>query len=151
MSGSVNRVIIIGTVGRDPEIRSMQNGDRVANLSVAVNERWTDKASGERKERTEWVRVVIMNDRIAETAEKYVKKGSLIHIEGKLQTRKWTDQKGVEKYNTEVIVSKFDGGLTLLGGGEKHEREPTGGGQSHERHTSQGQKFDLDDMDGISF
>lgn len=123
MTGSVNRVIIIGTVGRDPEIRTTNSGDRIANLSVATSERWKDQ-SGERKERTEWHKVVIMNDRIADVAEKYVKKGSLIHIEGKLQTRKWTDQQGVEKYSTEVVVGRFDGSLTLLGGGDKQSRQP---------------------------
>lgn len=124
MTGSVNRVIIVGTVGRDPEIRTTNSGDRIANLSVATSERWKDK-SGDPQSRTEWHRIVIMNDRIADVAEKYVKKGSLIHIEGKLQTRKWTDQQGVEKYSTEVVVGRFDGSLTLLGGGDKQERQPS--------------------------
>ena len=116
MAGSVNKVIIIGNLGRDPEIRSMPNGDRVANLSVATSESWKDKSSGERKEKTEWHRVTIFNDNIVKVVESYVKKGSTVYIEGALQTRKWTDQAGVEKYSTEIVVSRFKGELTMLGG-----------------------------------
>ena len=116
MSGSVNKVIIVGNLGRDPEIRSMPNGDRIANLSIATSETWRDKSSGERKEKTEWRRVVIFNDNIVKVVENYVKKGSTVYIEGALQTRKWTDKDGVEKYSTEVVVGKFNGQLTMLGG-----------------------------------
>ncbi len=116
MAGSVNKVILIGNLGRDPEIRSMPNGDRIANLSIATSEQWRDKASGERKEKTEWHRVVIFNDNIVKVVENYVKKGSTVYIEGALQTRKWTDQQGVEKYSTEIVVGRFKGELTMLGG-----------------------------------
>lgn len=113
--GSVNKVILVGNLGRDPEIRSMPNGDRIANLSIATSETWRDKSSGERKEKTEWHRVVIFNDNIVKVVENYVKKGSTVYIEGALQTRKWTDQQGVEKYSTEIVVSRFKGELTMLG------------------------------------
>ena len=116
MAGSVNKVILVGNLGRDPEIRSMPNGDRIANLSIATSETWRDKSSGERKEKTEWHRVVIFNDNIVKVVENYVKKGSTVYIEGALQTRKWTDKDGVEKYSTEIVVGKFKGELTMLGG-----------------------------------
>lgn len=116
--GSLNRVILIGSLGRDPEIRSMTNGDRVANLSLATSETWRDKSSGEKKEKTEWHRITIMNDNIVKVVENYAKKGSTLAIEGSLQTRKWTDKDGVEKYTTEVMVGRFNGSLTLLGGKE---------------------------------
>jgi single-strand DNA-binding protein len=130
MAGSVNKVILVGNLGRDPEIRSTQDGTRVANLSVATSESWRDKNSGERRERTEWHRVVIFNDRLVEIAERYLKKGSKIYIEGALQTRKWTDQSGQEKYTTEVVLQKFRGELTMLdgrGGGGAGESEDAGG------------------------
>ena len=116
MAGSVNKVILVGNLGRDPEIRSMPNGDRIANLSIATSETWRDKSSGERKEKTEWHRVAIFNDNIVKVVENYVKKGSTVYIEGAMQTRKWTDKDGVEKYTTEVIVGRFTGQLTMLGG-----------------------------------
>jgi single-strand DNA-binding protein len=116
MAGSVNKVIIIGNLGKDPEIRSLNNGERVCNLSIATSEQWRDKATGERKEKTEWHRVVIFNDNIVKVAENYLKKGSTVYIEGSLQTRKWTDAQGVEKYSTEIVVQKFKGELTMLGG-----------------------------------
>lgn len=116
MAGSVNKVLLIGNVGRDPEIRSMPNGDRIANLSIATSEKWRDKSSGEQKEKTEWHRVVVFNDHVVKVVENYVKKGSTIYVEGSLQTRKWTDKDGVEKYSTEVVIGKFKGELTLLGG-----------------------------------
>lgn len=116
MAGSVNKVILIGNLGRDPEIRNMQNGGRVANLSVATSETWRDRTSGERKEKTEWHRVVIFDDRLVDVAERYLKKGSKIYVEGQLQTRKWTDQSGTEKYSTEVVLQKFRGELTMLDG-----------------------------------
>jgi single-strand DNA-binding protein len=122
MAGSVNKVILIGNLGRDPEIRSTQDGTRVANLSVATSENWRDKASGERKERTEWHRVVIFNDKLVEIVEKYLKKGAKVYLEGALQTRKWTDNSGQERYSTEVVLQRYRGELTMLdgrsGGGE---------------------------------
>lgn len=116
MSGSVNKVILVGNLGRDPEIRFMQSGDKVVNLAVATSERWTDRQSGERREKTEWHRVVVFDQNIADVAEKYLKKGSKIYLEGQLQTRKWTDQSGVEKYTTEVVLQRFRGNLTMLSG-----------------------------------
>jgi single-strand DNA-binding protein len=116
MAGSVNKVILVGNLGKDPEIRTLTSGDRVANLSVATSETWRDKSSGERKEKTEWHRVVIFNDNIVKVAESYLRKGSTVYIEGSLQTRKWTDNSGVEKYSTEVVLQKFRGELTMLGG-----------------------------------
>ena len=116
MAGSVNKVILIGNLGRDPEIRTTQDGTRVANLSIATSESWRDKGTGERREKTEWHRVVIFNDRLVDVAERYLKKGATVYIEGQLQTRKWTDQSGAEKYTTEVVLQKFRGELTMLGG-----------------------------------
>ena len=116
MAGSINKVILVGNLGRDPEIRSTQDGMRIANLAVATSETWRDKMSGERKERTEWHRVVIFNERLAEVAEKYLKKGSKVYIEGALQTRKWTDNSGQERYTTEVVLQRFRGELTMLDG-----------------------------------
>ena len=116
MAGSVNKVILVGNLGRDPEIRTLNSGEKVANLSIATSETWRDKASGERKEKTEWHRVVIFNENIIRVAEQYLKKGSTVYIEGSLQTRKWTDNAGVEKYSTEVVVNRFKGELTMLGG-----------------------------------
>jgi single-strand DNA-binding protein len=120
MAGSVNKVILVGNVGRDPEIRSTQDGTKVANMSLATSETWRDKNSGERKERTEWHRVVIFNERLVDVVEKYVRKGAKLYIEGALQTRKWTDNTGAEKYTTEVVLQRFRGDLTMLdsrGGG----------------------------------
>jgi single-strand DNA-binding protein len=116
MAGSVNKVILVGNLGRDPEIRSLQDGTKVANLSLATSESWKDKNSGERREKTEWHRIAIFNDRLADLAEKYLKKGSKIYVEGQLQTRKWTDQSGQERYTTEVVLSRFRGELTMLDG-----------------------------------
>jgi single-strand DNA-binding protein len=116
MAGSVNKVILIGNLGADPEVRSTQNGGKVVNLRLATSENWKDKASGERKERTEWHRVVIFNDRLGEVAERYLKKGAKVYVEGQLQTRKWTDKDGAEKYTTEVVLSQFRGELTMLDG-----------------------------------
>jgi single-strand DNA-binding protein len=116
MAGSVNKVILVGNLGRDPEVRSFQNGGRVCNLSVATSETWKDKQSGERKERTEWHRVAIFNDRLVDVAEKYLKKGAKVYIEGALETRKWTDQSGAERYSTEVVLRQFRGELTMLDG-----------------------------------
>ena len=130
MAGSVNKVILVGNLGRDPEIRSMQDGGRVANLSLATSETWRDKTSGERRERTEWHRIVIFNERLLEVAEKYLRKGSKIYLEGQLQTRKWTDQQGQERYSTEVVLQRFRGELTMLDsrGGGREEGESAGYG-----------------------
>ncbi|PZR30865.1 single-stranded DNA-binding protein [Caulobacter segnis] len=116
MAGSVNKVILVGNLGADPEIRSLGSGDRVANLRIATSETWRDRNSGERKEKTEWHRVVIFNDNLVKVAEQYLRKGSTVYIEGALQTRKWTDNTGQEKYSTEIVLQKFRGELTMLGG-----------------------------------
>lgn len=116
MAGSVNKVILVGNLGRDPEIRSTQDGTKIANLSLATSETWRDRNSGERRERTEWHRVVIFNDRLVDVVEKFLRKGSKIYIEGALQTRKWTDQQGMEKYTTEVVLQRYRGELTMLDG-----------------------------------
>ena len=123
MAGSVNKVILVGNLGRDPEIRSTQDGMRVATLNMATSETWRDRASGERKERTEWHRVAIFNDRLVEVAEKYLRKGSKIYVEGQLQTRKWQDQSGNDRYSTEIVLQKFRGELVMLDA-----REGGGGG-----------------------
>ena len=149
MAGSINKVILVGNLGRDPEMRSTQDGTRIANFTVATSESWRDRVSGERKERTEWHRVVIFNERLVEIAEKYLRKGSKIYVEGALQTRKWTDNAGVEKYSTEVVLTRFRGELTMLdpargsgagepsydegdtgsfGGGSRAAASPMGGG-----------------------
>ena len=116
MAGSVNKVIIVGNLGRDPEVRSFPNGGKVVNLNIATSETWRDKASGERKERTEWHRVAIFNEALGKIAEQYLKKGSTVYLEGQLETRKWQDQSGAERYTTEVVLRQFRGELTLLGG-----------------------------------
>lgn len=126
MAGSVNKVILVGNLGRDPEVRFAQDGSKIVNLSVATSESWKDRQSGERREKTEWHRVVIFNDRVAEVAEKYLRKGSKVYLEGALQTRKWTDQSGAEKYTTEVVIGRFKGELTMLDG--KGERDSGGAG-----------------------
>jgi single-strand DNA-binding protein len=121
MAGSVNKVILVGNLGKDPEIRTLQSGTKVANLSIATSENWNDRQTGERKERTEWHRVVIFNDRLADVAERFLRKGRKVYLEGSLETRKYTDQSGQEKYTTEVVLRNFRGELVLLdsaGGGE---------------------------------
>jgi single-strand DNA-binding protein len=123
MAGSVNKVIIVGNLGRDPEVRSFPNGGKVVNLRIATSETWRDKASGERKERTEWHSVAIFNEALAKIAEQYLKKGSTVYIEGQLETRKWQDQSGADRYTTEVVLRQYRGELTLLGG-----RDSGGGG-----------------------
>jgi single-strand DNA-binding protein len=114
MAGSVNKVILIGNLGKDPEVRRLNSGEPVVNLRIATSENWRDKATGERRERTEWHSVVIFNENLARVAEQYLKKGSKVYIEGQLQTRKWQDQSGVEKYTTEVVLQRFRGEMTLL-------------------------------------
>ena len=132
MAGSVNKVILVGNLGKDPEVRRLQNGNPVVNLSVATSENWRDKATGERKEKTEWHRVVIFSEGLAKVAEQYLKKGAKVYIEGALQTRKWTDQSGVEKYSTEVVLQGFNSNLTMLdgrsgGGGGSFGSDDSGG------------------------
>lgn len=116
MAGSVNKVILVGNLGRDPEVRTMQDGSPVVNLSIATSESWKDRNTGERRERTEWHRVVIFNEALAKVAQNYLKKGSTVYLEGALQTRKWTDQSGMEKYTTEIVLQRYRGELTMLGG-----------------------------------
>jgi single-strand DNA-binding protein len=133
MAGSVNKVILIGAVGKDPEVRTTQDGTKIVNLSLATSETWNDRASGERKERTEWHRIAIYNDRIADAAEKYVRKGAKIYVEGSIQSRKWTDQAGQEKYSTEIVIGRFNGTMTMLdrpngGGGSSGSQQRSGGG-----------------------
>ena len=114
MAGSVNKVILIGNLGKDPQVRSLNSGEKVVNFSLATSESWRDKATGERKEKTEWHNVVVFNENIGKVVEQYCKKGTKVYVEGQLQTRKWTDQAGVEKYTTEVVLQRFRGELTLL-------------------------------------
>ena len=116
MAGSINKVILVGNLGKDPEIRRTQDGRPISNLSIATSETWRDKGTGERKEKTEWHRVVIFNEGLCKVAEQYLKKGAKVYIEGALQTRKWTDQSGVEKYSTEVVLQGFNSTLTMLDG-----------------------------------
>src|SRR4030088_1710605 len=134
MAGSVNKVILVGNLGKDPEVRRMQNGNPVVNLSIATSESWRDKATGERKEKTEWHRVVIFSEPLCKIVEQYLKKGAKVYIEGALQTRKWTDASGVEKYSTEVVLQGFNSTLTMLdgrgggGGGNFGSDDSAGGG-----------------------
>lgn len=141
MAGSVNKVILVGNLGKDPEVRRMTSGDPVVNLSIATSESWRDKASGERKEKTEWHRVVIFNKNLADVAEKYLKKGAKVYVEGQLQTRKWTDKDGAEKYSTEVVLQNFRGELTMLDG--RSGGEGGGRGGASESPAS----FQRDEMD----
>ena len=128
MAGSVNKVILVGNLGADPEIRRTQDGRPIANLRLATSDSWRDKTTGERREKTEWHRVVIFNERLVEIAEKYLRKGSKLYVEGALQTRKWTDNAGVEKYSTEVVLQKFRGELTMLDGAAGGRGQGAGGG-----------------------
>ena len=138
MAGSVNKVILIGNLGREPEIRSMQSGDKVCNLAIATSERWRDRNTNEMQERTEWHRVVLFNPHLVDIAEKYLHKGSKVYVEGQLQTRKWTDQGGQEKYTTEIVLQRFRGELHMLdsrgggdggsGGYDRGNHQPAGGG-----------------------
>src|SRR5580704_7287637 len=131
MAGSVNKVILVGNLGKDPEIRRTQDGRPIANLSVATSDSWRDKTTGERREKTEWHRVVIFNEGLCKIAEQYLKKGSKVYLEGALQTRKWQDQSGQDRYSTEVVLQGFNSQLTMLdrvgGGGEFGGSEPSGG------------------------
>jgi len=133
MSGSVNKVVLVGNLGKDPEIRMAQDGTKIAQLSVATSESWRNKVTGERQDRTEWHRVVVFNPNIADVCEKYLRKGAKVYVEGQLQTRKWTDQSGQEKYTTEIVLPKFKGELTMLDGrsGEGEGSTPTMGYMSN--------------------
>ncbi|CAM5216254.1 single-stranded DNA-binding protein [Bosea thiooxidans] len=135
MAGSVNKVILVGNLGRDPEVRRLGSGEPVVNLRIATSETWRDKQSGERKERTEWHSVVIFNENLAKVAEQYLRKGSKVYIEGQLQTRKWQDQSGVEKYTTEIVLQRFRGELTILDSrqGGSDEYGEGGGGSMEDR------------------
>ena len=152
MAGSVNKVILVGNLGRDPEIRTLNSGDRVANLSVATSETWRDKSSGERKEKTEWHRVVVFNENIVKVCENYLKKGAKVYVEGQLATRKY-EQNGVEKFSTEIVLQRFRGELTMLdgrneGGGAMSSGDDdygfSGGGQPA-RSSGPKQEFPMDD------
>ncbi len=166
MAGSVNKVILVGNLGKDPEVRTTQDGSKIVSFTLATSETWNDRGSGERKERTEWHRVVVFNDRIGEVAEKYLRKGRKVYVEGALQTRKWTDQAGQERYTTEVVIGRFRGELVLIdsnrgedagegggGGGYRAERAPVsragggggGGGGAPSWDAPRGGGQDLDD------
>jgi single-strand DNA-binding protein len=149
MSGTVNKVILIGNIGKDPEVRQSNDGSKIVSLTVATNETWKDKSTGERKEKTEWHRVVIFNDKVGEIAEKYLKKGSKVHIEGQLQTRKWTDNQGVEKYTTEIVLSRYRGELTLLdrmnSGGNDNDSFGSSGSSSSSGSGSSNRFDEMDD------
>jgi single-strand DNA-binding protein len=157
MSGSVNKVILVGNLGRDPEIRTLNSGDRVANLNLATSETWRDRNSGERRERTEWHRVVIFNDNLVKVAENYLRKGSKIYIEGALQTRKYQDASGAEKFSTEIVLQKFRGELTMLDGrgdGERSEGDFGGyssGGRASGSRSGPSETFTADLDDEIPF
>jgi single-strand DNA-binding protein len=143
MAGSVNKVILIGNLGRDPEVRTMQNGSKVANLNLATSESWKDKTTGERKERSEWHRVVVFGN-LADIAERYAKKGSKVYVCGQLQTRKWTDKDGVEKYTTEVVLQGFSSELTMLDGKQADDRGET---ETYEGGRRQPSRHQTDDSD----
>lgn len=144
MAGSVNKCIIVGNLGRDPEVRSFQNGSKVVSLRIATSESWTDKASGERKERTEWHAVSIFNEPLGKIAEQYLRKGSKVYIEGQLETRKWQDQSGADKYTTEVVLRPYRGELTILDGGNREGNGDAGGYQTPPTAGAKGVN-DLDD------
>ena len=154
MAGSVNKVILVGNLGRDPEVRSFSNGGKVVNLSVATSERWRDKTTGENRDRTEWHRVAIFNERLGEVAERYLKKGSSVYLEGQLETRKWQDQSGQDRYTTEIVLRQFRGDLTLLGGrgdgggpsmGGDYDAGPGSTGGFGQNSQSGGTPLELDD------
>ena len=154
MAGSVNKVILVGNLGRDPEVRQTQEGRPIVNLSLATSETWKDRQSGERRERTEWHRIVIFNEHLADIAQRYLRKGSKVYLEGQLQTRKWTDQSGQERYTTEVMIGRFRGDLTMLDGrgdgavrdhGGGPPADPAGGGADADSGGASGSGADLDD------
>ena len=138
MAGSVNKVIIIGNLGRDPEVRSFPNGGKVVNLRVATSENWRDKATGERKERTEWHSVAIFDENLAKVAEQYLRKGSTVYLEGQIETRKWQDQSGADRYSTEVVLRPFRSTMTMLGGRNDGGSAGGGGGGYEDRGGNEG-------------
>ena len=138
MAGSVNKVILIGNLGRDPEVRSTQDGAKIVQLSIATSESWKDRATGERRERTEWHRVVIFNERLADVAEQYLRKGSKLYVEGQLQTRKWQDKEGLDRYTTEIVLGRFRGELTMLDGRQSEGADAGGGAGNEPAMASQG-------------
>jgi single-strand DNA-binding protein len=159
MAGSVNKVILVGNLGRDPEVRTFSNGNKVVNLRIATTETWRDKQSGERKEKTEWHSVAIFNEALCKVAEQYLRKGSTVYVEGALETRKWQDQSGADRYSTEVVVKQFKGELTLLGG---RGDESNGGNEDATMQSSTARAADraqrtmaqrsaMDDEDSIPF
>jgi single-strand DNA-binding protein len=135
MAGSLNKVMLIGNLGQDPDIRSMQNGGRVCNLSIATSENWKDKNTGERREKTEWHRVVVFNEGLVGVVENYLKKGSKVFIEGQLETRKWQDKDGNDKYTTEIVLKSYNGSLTMLDG--RNDNQSSGGGGYQQRPQQQ--------------
>jgi single-strand DNA-binding protein len=148
MAGSVNKVILVGNLGKDPEVRRMTSGDPIVNLSVATSENWRDKATGEKKEKTEWHRVVIFNKNLADVAEKYLRKGAKVYLEGALQTRKWTDKDGHEKYSTEVVLQNFNGTLVMLDGRSGEAGGSfAGGGRERVGASESPASFQRDEMD----
>lgn len=150
MSGSVNKVILIGNLGRDPEARSFQGGGKVVNLRIATSETWRDKASGERKEKTEWHAVTILNDALAKLAEQYLRKGSKVYIEGQLETRKWQDQSGADRYSTEVVLRPFNSVLTLLDAPQGREEQPRDYAEDRKAPAG-GRAGDMGDWESIPF
>jgi len=156
MAGSVNKVIIVGNLGRDPEVRATQDGGKIVNLSIATSETWKDRNTGERRERTEWHRCVVFNEALAKVAEQYLRKGSTVYLEGQLQTRKWTDQSGTEKYTTEIVLQRYRGELTMLGGrgdGEARGGDQGGSAGDYRSATSGGGGYGNapDDLDSVPF
>lgn len=155
MSGSVNKVTLLGNLGADPEIRRLNSGDPVVNLRIATSESWRDKNTGERKEKVEWHQVVIFNDNIAKVAESYLKKGSSVYIEGQLQTRQWEDQSGQKRYTTEIVLQKYRGELKMLGSrGQGEQNQQSQGSAADYDRAQSGQKqstFDDDMSDSIPF
>ncbi|AHC73354.1 single-stranded DNA-binding protein [Candidatus Endolissoclinum faulkneri L5] len=154
MSGSINKAILIGNLGRDPEVRFTQDGVKVINLAIATSDRWRDKNSGEQRERTEWHRVVIFNENLARLAEQYLRKGSLIYIEGQLQTRKWSDQSGQERYSTDIVLQRYRGQLAMLGSGSRRDSNAIDNSTDGRLSTGySGDSFDLSNeahLDGLN-
>jgi single-strand DNA-binding protein len=148
MAGSVNKVILIGNLGADPEVRSFQNGGKVVNIRIATSESWRDKNTGERKDRTEWHTVAIFNENLAKVAEQYLKKGSKVYVEGQLETRKWQDQSGADRYSTEVVLRAYRGELTLLDG--RNERGGAGDDRGYDEAPSQGGRMSGPSGGGMS-
>lgn len=147
MAGSVNKVILIGNLGADPEVRKFQNGGSVCNIRIATSENWKDKNTGEKREKTEWHTVAIFSEGLVRIAEQYLRKGSKVYIEGQLETRKWQDKDGADRYSTEVVLRNFNSSMVMLDGrgGSERSNERAGGGMSDQSSSSGGQKYELDD------